>query len=183
MPSATDVSESGDGVPEGTHGQGAEEHVQVSQNLSLPSNDELEHFRKTDLQAYLKARAVGQTGSRDQLLNLAKLYAARPVVEVTPDQNPLPVDPNIVWKNAASEIAQIPPSFTLETIQEYLSVLPSCLSFQDEEDDETVDSGTQKPGVKGRWMYQSFKLQMAEFGMSTRKDLFLIPGPHPCGAV
>ena len=37
----------------------AEERVQVSQNLSLPSNDELEHFRKTDLQAYLKARGVG----------------------------------------------------------------------------------------------------------------------------
>ena len=35
----------------------------------------------------------------------------------------------------------------------------------------TVDSGTQKPGVKGRRMYQSFKLQMAEFGMNTRKDL------------
>ena len=83
----------------------------------------------------MKARGVGQTGNRDQLLNLAKLYAARPVVEVTPNQNPLTVDPNILWKNAASEIAQIPPSFTLETIQEYLSVLPSCLSFQDEEDD------------------------------------------------
>ena len=101
---ATDASESGEGVPEGAHGQGAEERVQESQNLSLPSNDELEHFRKTDLQAYLKARGVGQTGNRDQLLNLAKLYAARPVVEVTPDQNPLPVDPNILWKNAASEM-------------------------------------------------------------------------------
>ena len=55
---ATDASESGEGVPEGAHGQGAEERVQVSQNLSLPSNDELEHFRKTDLQAYLKARGV-----------------------------------------------------------------------------------------------------------------------------
>ena len=52
---ATNASESGEGVPEGAHGQGAEERVQVSQNLSLPSNDELEHFRKTDLQAYLKA--------------------------------------------------------------------------------------------------------------------------------
>ena len=112
---ATDVSESREGVPEGAHRQGAEERVQESQNLSLPSNDELEHLRKTDL-AYLKARGVGQTGNRDQLLNLAKLYAARPVVEVTPDQNPLPVDPNILWKNAASEIAQIPPSFTLETV-------------------------------------------------------------------
>ena len=47
-------------MPEGAHGQGAEGHVQVSQNLSLPSSDELEHFRKSDLQAYLKARAVGQ---------------------------------------------------------------------------------------------------------------------------
>ena len=69
----THVSESGEGVPEGDHGQGAEGGVQVSQNLSLPSNDELEHFRNQDLQAYLKARGVGQTGNRDQLLNLAKL--------------------------------------------------------------------------------------------------------------
>ena len=83
----------------------------------------------------MKLQKRVHNGNRDQLLNLAKLYAARPVVEVTPNQNPLPVDPNILWKNAASEIAQIPPSFTLETMQEYLSVLPSCLSFQDEEDE------------------------------------------------
>ena len=62
----------------------------MSQDKSIskiPSNDELEGFKKHELQAFLKERGVGQTGNKDKgvLLSLAKLYANIPVVISDPE--------------------------------------------------------------------------------------------------
>ena len=51
----------------------------------IPSCDELKTFNKHELQSFLKARAVGQTGNKDTLLNLAQLYANRPVINSGPE--------------------------------------------------------------------------------------------------
>ena len=144
---------------------------QDKSSSKILSNDELEGFKKHELQAFLKERGVGQTGNKDKgvLLSLAKLYANIPVVISDPevsfkDSSSLPFDSVIVWQDAATEKAPIPFGFNMETITSYLSVLSTTLAGHDE-DDEEVDVGTHKPAVKGRQMYQSQKLQMAEFGI------------------
>ena len=48
---------------------------QNQSNSKIPPMDELEHFKKPELQAFLKARGVGSTGNKDVLLKMAKLYA------------------------------------------------------------------------------------------------------------
>ena len=48
---------------------------QNQSNSKITSSYELEHFKKPDLQAFLKARGVGSTGNKDVLLKMAKLYA------------------------------------------------------------------------------------------------------------
>lgn len=133
--------------------------------------------KKADLKAFLKARGVGQTGDRKTLQNLARLYVNRPVVisgtdlAIAPEQTSLPNDSVMVWQNAATEKPQIPSGFNLEIITNYLKDFSSTLSFEDEDGDEIINSGTQKPVVKGRNMYQSLKLQMAEFGSNSRNEL------------
>ena len=52
-------------------------------NSSIPSNDELEQFNKSELLAFLKSRGVKQTGNKDILLSVAKLVAKRPVITVS----------------------------------------------------------------------------------------------------
>ena len=137
-------------------------------SLRIPSNNELGDFTKPQLVAFLKSRGVPHTGNKVHLVSLAKLYANRPEVisdpEVTfkPD-NSLPNDSVAVWKNVITEKPVIPAGFTLETISSYLSVVSTYLSIHNEEENEPVDVGTQKPVVKGRMMYQSQRLTMAEF--------------------
>ena len=142
---------------------------QNQSNSSVPSNDELEHFNKCQLLSFLKSRGVKQTGNKDVLLKVAKLVANRPVITVTSDHTTsLTINSVLEWKNAATEVAPIPKGFTLETLTNYLREIPCHLSLQGEE--ELVYSGTVKPVVKGRKMYQSMKLHMAEFG-TTGTDL------------
>ena len=103
---------------------------QNQSNSKIPSSDELEHFKKPELQAFLKARGVGSTGNKDVLLKMAKLYANRPVVTVPSDNtSSQPDDSVIVWQNAATGTAPIPSGFTLETITNYLSEVSSNLSL------------------------------------------------------
>ena len=59
---------------------------QDQSNPRIPSNDELENFNILELKEFLKARGVGQTGNKDTLLKVAKLYANRPVIAVPSDQ-------------------------------------------------------------------------------------------------
>ena len=111
-----------------------------------------------------------QTGNKDILLKVAKLVANRPVITVTSDHTTsLTINSVLEWKNAATEVAPIPKGFNLETLTNYLREIPCNLAMQDEE--ELVYSGTQKPVLKGRKMYQSMKLQMAQFGVAGT-DLF-----------
>ena len=49
-----------------------------------PSLDELERFNKPELKTFLRDRGLGQTGTKEQLPKVAKLYAIRPVIAVTP---------------------------------------------------------------------------------------------------
>ena len=133
---------------------------QNQSNSSVPSNDELEHFNKCQLLSFLKSR-----GNKDILLKVAKLVANRPVITVTSDHTTsLTINSVLEWKNAATEVAPIPKGFNLETLTNYLREIPCNLAMQDEE--ELVYSGTQKPVLKGRKMYQSMKLQMAQFGVA-----------------
>ena len=141
---------------------------QNQSNSSVPSNDELEHFNKCQLLSFLKSRGVKQT--EDILLKVAKLVANRPVITVTSDHTTsLTINSVLEWKNAATEVAPIPKGFNLETLTNYLREISCNLAMQDEE--ELVYSGTQKPVLKGRKMYQSMKLQMAQFGVAGT-DLF-----------
>ena len=95
---------------------------QNQSNSKIPPIDELEHFKKPELQAFLKARGVGSTGNKDVLLKMAKLYANCLVVTVPSDNtSSQPDDSVIVWQNAATGTAPIPSGFTLETITNYLS--------------------------------------------------------------
>ena len=113
-----------------------------------------------------------QTGNKDILLKVAKVVANRRVITVTSDHS-TSVTINSVkeWKNAATEVAPIPKGFNLETLTNYLREIPCNLAMQDEE--ELVYSGTQKPVLKGRKMYQSMKLQMAEFGVAGTDFFFM----------
>ena len=149
---------------------------QHKSSMKIPSKEELGKFKKPELVAFLKARGVPSTGNKEALLKLAVLYADRPEVisdpEVTfKESSSLPSDSVNQWKNVLTEKAAIPSGFTLETITLYLSVLSTSLALPNEEEDETVDVGTLKPVVKGRQMYQSQRLQMAEFGFNSRKNL------------
>ena len=142
---------------------------QIQSNSSAPSNNELEHFNNTQLQSFLKSHGVKQSGNKDILLKVAKLVAQRPVIIVSSEHTYSPLSDSVIeWKNAATEVAPIPKGFTLETLTNYLREIPCHLSLQGEE--ELVYSGTVKPVVKGRKMYQSMKLHMAEFG-TTGTDL------------
>ena len=143
----------------------------------IPSCDELKTFNKHELQSFLKARAVGQTGNKDTLLNLAQLYANRPVINSGPEVTvavDLPNDYVTTWQNVDTEKVSIPTGFTLEKIVTFLSVISSSLSFGESDEDETVDVGTQKPVMKGRMMYQSQRLQMAQFGYNSRFPFHLV---------
>ena len=73
----------------GAHGQEAEELTK----LKIPSIEELEHFKKPALRSFLKERGLRQTGTRKELLNVAKLYATRPVIAVLPP----PRFPKYLW--------------------------------------------------------------------------------------
>ena len=144
---------------------------QIQSNSSAPSNNELEHFNNTQLQSFLKSHGVKQSGNKDILLKVAKLVAQRPVITVSSEHTYSPLSDSVIeWKNAATEVAPIPKGFTLETLTNYLREIPCHLSLQDEE--ELVYSGTVKPVVKGRKMYQSMKLQMAEFGTAGTDQIF-----------
>ena len=91
----------------------------MSQNqaTSVPSNDELEHFNKSQLLSFLKSRGVKQSGNKDILLKVAKLVANRPVITVSSDNiTSSSSDSVLEWKNAATEVALIPKGFNLETL-------------------------------------------------------------------
>ena len=82
---------------------------QNQSNSKIPSSDELEHFKKPELKAFLKALGVGSTGNKDVLLKMAKIYANHPVVTVPSDNtSSQPNDSVLVWQNAATETAPIP---------------------------------------------------------------------------
>ena len=131
-----------------------------------PSVEDLEHYKKAKLLEFLKSRGVKQNKSakRSVILSVAKLVATRPVITVSPDENlPLQSESDLSWKDAASEVPTIPAGFTLETITQYLREIPCKLSWQGEDEELEVISGTDKPVIKGRRMYASMKLQMAEW--------------------
>ena len=89
---------------------------------------------------------------------------------IAPEQTSLPNDSVMVWQNAATEKPQIPSGFNLEIITNYLKDFSSTLSFEDEDGDEIINSGTQKPVVNGRNMYRSCKwlnlVQILEMNLS-----------------
>ena len=150
----------------------------MSEGSKVPSSQELGKYKKQELVAFLKARCLPSTGNKEHLLKLARLYANRPEVisdpEVTfKDSNLLPSDTVKEWYGVISggKKAPIPSGFTLETITTYLSVQSSVLSFNNEDEDEIVDTGTLKPVVKGRRLYQSNFVRMCEYGISSRKNL------------
>ena len=145
----------------------------MSQNqaTSVPSNEKLDHFNKSQLLSFLKSRGVKQSGNKDILLKVAKLVANRPVITVSSDNITSSSSDSVSeWKNAATEVAPIPKGFNLETQTNYLREIPCNLTLQDGE--ELVYSGSQKPVLKGRKMYQSMKLQMAEFGTAGTDQIF-----------
>ena len=107
----------------------------------------------------------------DQLLKKGKCVCGgiKKALVTSDHSTSLTINSVLEWKNAATEVAPIPKGFNLETLTNYLREIPCNLAMQDEE--ELVYSGTQKPVLKGRKMYQSMKLQMAQFGVAGT-DLF-----------
>ena len=104
----------------------------MSQEQKIPSNEELQKYKKQALVAFLKSRGLPSTGNRDKLLNLAKLYASRPEIISDPEitfkpDNSLPHDSVTTWKNVLVEHPAIPSGFTFEVICSYLSVVTTYL--------------------------------------------------------
>ena len=62
--------------------QGARPREGEVRRAKNPSVDELEHFNKPELKTFLRDRGLGQTGTKEQLLKVAKPYATRPVIPV-----------------------------------------------------------------------------------------------------
>ena len=155
----------------------------MSQEQKIPSNEELQKYKKQALVAFLKSRGLPSTGNRDKLLNLAKLYASRPEIISDPEitfkpDNSLPHDSVTTWKNVLVEHPAIPSGFTFEVICSYLSVVTTYLLVNNGEEREPVDVGTLKPVVKGRQIYLSQRLSMAEFGIDSKDNLVFRANCH-----
>ena len=82
---------------------------------------------------------------------------------------------NLNWQNVVDlSKSDIPEPFSISTITNYLSSLFSNDCFGDDSDDNEnpVNAGTKKPVVKGRLMYLSDKIHLAQFCLSNGSVIF-----------
>jgi hypothetical protein len=139
----------------------------------MPSVQDLEKMKVIELKEFLKSRNVKNSGNKFELLRMARLYVNHPVINL--DQGtgvPCQIwESATEWKDVSTFSLSIPSAFSIASINAYLSCLLVSLSARAKEGEEEVDdeneddteAGTRKPVVKGRQMYQSEKLTLAEW--------------------
>jgi hypothetical protein len=134
------------------------------------SGQDLDRMKVPELRQYLKARNVKNSGiNKAELLRMAKLYEQHPVLDLHQESEETQLcqiwdsAKDCQWNDVSSFSLSIPSTFTIVSITSYLSSLHVSLAVGDEDEDEEEDAGTQKPVIKGRQMYQSEKLTLAEY--------------------
>ena len=129
---------------------------------------------KNDLQCFLQLRNKATSGNKPELFQRVLLYR-----NLTVDKQPGEYRQNAAedvdifldsvrsWNSISScSQADIPIKFTISSIVNFLSsfLSPDSWILPDDSDDENgVDTGTKKPVVKGRLMYMSEKVHLAQF--------------------
>ena len=139
--------------------------------------EELERLRKPALEQFLKSRNVRNLSklNKPQLLNLARLYVAQPVLRVpqVPQVQIKWDSDEIRWTDILKSKPSIPQSFSITTITEFLATIDVGLGDDDEDYEGGVNIGTKKPVVKGRQMYMSGKIGFAEWAILQDGTLLL----------
>ena len=150
---------------------------------SALSESQAKTLGKDDLQTFLRIRGKPVSGNKPQLFSRVLLY-----LDTTAQRDPVPDDErgenelsalrenqNLNWQNVVDlSKSDIPEPFSISTITNYLSSLFSNDCFGDDSDDNEnpVNAGTKKPVVKGRLMYLSDKIHLAQFCLSNGSVIF-----------
>ena len=134
----------------------------------------LEKMNVSQLKQFLKERGKRSSGNKLKLLELAKLYIHSPVLsDSTLSQTSFDEifdNTSISWNEVSK--AMVPTNFSIENIHSYLSDLSYVQIIDNGEDEEIIDSSTEKPAVKGRRLYLSSKIQVFESCMRKNDVLF-----------
>jgi hypothetical protein len=128
------------------------------------------------LKAYLRENGGRLSGNKADLLRLAILYAddfesglgtnstAATISEAQlTRERQIFENRTILWRNVLEEKPKVPELFDLKTINLFLTSTTFHLGGEDD-DDEPIQSGTEKPVRKGRQMYCGGKIQLCESG-------------------
>jgi hypothetical protein len=128
------------------------------------------------LKAYLRENGGRLSGNKEDLLRCAILYAddfesglgtnstAATITEAQLTRERLIFENRtILWQNVLEVKPKVSPElFDLKTINSFLTSTTFHLGGED--DDEPIQSGTEKPVRKGRQMYRGGKIQLCESG-------------------
>ena len=148
----------------------------------LPES-ECELLLKSELQEYLRLRGKPVSGSKSELLQRVLLFRDAPVHDHGNHDSPDDVHDifssvSHQWRDVTSTLSsEIPSQFSITIITDFLSsfLASNASIYRDDSEDEediAVDIGTKKPVVKGRLMYLSEKVHLAQFTKSGTNLLF-----------
>ena len=160
------------------------------------SDFDVESMTVVQLKAFLKQVGQPTSGSKSDLLRLARLHQDQGVVQSINSSAVLYSslqearrvfdETGLVWKDISASKAKIPKTFTSASINRYLTVTEL------DSEHESIDVGTAKPSVRGRKLYSAYKFQVCE--VVNRGDLLLFRATteasmksgefrHPCLAI
>ena len=132
----------------------------------MASESNIDSMKVNDLKTFLRQRGKRCTGNKAELVRLAKLFKSDLLVSSHGVSTSMSVQDlfencDLEWQDVSSlQQKDVPESFNIEEVNKYLT------SGTYEYKGETIESGTGKPSVKGRHLYASGKVQLAEFTIS-----------------
>ena len=128
---------------------------------------------KVKLQDFLRKRGRSVTGSKAELVQLCEVYKDEPLATAfQAEESKLEEDrrvfseSNLSWASIKTIKPRCFPKYALKAVEDFL--ISSLVVF---EDGDEIDAGTNKPSIRGRRLYASYRFQLVE--VATKDDWYL----------